>query len=123
MQTSVVASHIVAIVLCEGRQVPRFPTGPMDLDATRVRRSRSFSPAIRFQPLFLPESRNKNRCATRVQGLSLGVLSPSPRLSALRAQTGAGQFGATAISSNPFNQEGKRKSEACLNQKLRGYYE
>ena len=119
MQTSVVQAHIVATVFgvrtpfhaAQWGEPEPLSGGPLPF------------PAIRFQPLFLPESRNKNRCATRVQGLSLGVFSPSPRLSALRAQTGAGQFGATAISSDPFNQEGKRKSEACLNQKLRGYYE
>ena len=30
-----------------------------------------------FQPLFLPQSTNKNRSATRVQGLFNAVLSPS----------------------------------------------
>ena len=108
-QTRVVPAHLA--IVPEGVT----PQGPMILAGTKGRRAFPFPAAGHQLPFQVTKKEQASvpigRRATRVQGLSLGVFSPSPRLSALRAQTGAGQFGATAIPSTPCNQEGKRKSE------------
>lgn len=121
MQTSVVKAHIVTSLTRGSTLSPKM--GPMYLAFTRVRRSHSFCPpaAGHQLPLQVPKKEQASvplgRRATRVQGLSLGVFSLSPRLSALRAHTGfqPEMRRDRELSSHQY-QEGKRKSE--LSRKL-----
>ena len=63
----------------------------------------------------------RNRCASRVQGLSNAVFSPSAALLPSAPTLAAVQNGATAKYNPLSHQEGKRRSESCPEFELKGF--
>ena len=118
-KTSDVQDHIVANVI-EGQ--PSFSAAQWDEPVPHPGGPLPF-PAIRFQPLFLPESHNKNRCCTvQIDGMCYAGPGPFTR----RVQSVAAPFchprpywrtshiGATAPFSPPYRTRREKESPSLV---------
>ena len=109
-------SDVVSSHLCRKCSEGKPSCGPMDVDTTTfcgpllfASRSRSSN---RFFSRSFTRKPDRNRCASRVQGLSNAVFSPSAALLPSAPTLAQAEWGDRESQPSP-HQEGKRRSESC----------